>query len=121
MPASSAKWSKGRVGYAFYELFHSWWRHRASFAISFVITFGALTLYYFVFFGEKSTPLLQFVERFEQGTLDTRFRARPAYASAYDPRIAIVDIDQKSQEVLGKWPFSRSRFAEIVDRREPKV
>jgi adenylate cyclase len=115
MPASSGNLWKGRVGYGIYELFLSWWRHRVSFLISLGITFGTLTLYYFVFFGEKSTPLLQFVERFEQGTLDTRFRARPSYASPYDPRIVIVDIDQKSQEVLGKWPFSRSRFAEMLD------
>ncbi|HYK38836.1 MAG TPA: adenylate/guanylate cyclase domain-containing protein [Candidatus Eremiobacteraceae bacterium] len=115
MPTSSGNLWKGRVGYGIYELLLSWWRHRVSFLISLGITIGALALYYFVFFGEKSTPLLQFIERFEQGTLDTRFRARPANASPYDPRIVIVDIDQKSQEVLGKWPFSRSRFAEMLD------
>jgi len=27
----------------------------------------------------------------------------------------IVDIDQHSQEVLGKWPFSRSHFARMLD------
>src|SRR5205823_2744356 len=32
-----------------------------------------------------------------------------------DPRIVIVDIDQHSQEVLGKWPFSRSHFARMLD------
>src|SRR5262249_1558538 len=32
-----------------------------------------------------------------------------------DPRIVIVDIDQHSQEVLGKWPFSRSNFGEMLD------
>jgi adenylate cyclase len=115
MPASLRNLWKGRVGYGIYELLLSWWRHRVSFLISLGVTLGALTLYYFVFFGEKSTPLLQFIERFEQGTLDTRFRARPSYESPYDPRIVIVDIDQKSQEVLGKWPFPRSRFAEMLD------
>src|SRR5215475_4122525 len=115
MAASSGNWWTRRGGSSVYALIISWWRHRVSFLISFGITLGAITLYYFVFFGEKSTPLLQFIERFEQSTLDTRFRARPAYASPYDPRIVIVDIDQKSQEVLGKWPFSRSRFAEMLD------
>ena len=115
MPASSTSWWKGRSGFGVYELLLSWWRHRISFLISLGITFGALTLYYLTFFGEKPTPLLQFVQRLELSTLDTRFRVRPAYATPYDPRIVIVDIDQKSQEVLGKWPFSRSHFAEMLD------
>ena len=32
-----------------------------------------------------------------------------------DPRIVIVDIDQRSQEGLGKWPFSRTNFATMLD------
>src|SRR5579859_455891 len=115
MPASSSKWWKGRVGYSIYELLLSWWRHRVSFLISVAITFGALTLYYFAFFGDHSTPLLQFLQRFELDALDTRFRIRPPGATPIDPNIVIVDIDQKSQEVLGKWPFSRSNFAEMLD------
>ena len=115
MPASSTSWWKGRSGFGVYELLLSWWRHRVSFLISLGITVGALVLYYLIFFGEKPAPLLQFVQRLELSTLDTRFRARPAYAVPYDPRIVIVDIDQKSQEVLGKWPFSRTHFAEMLD------
>jgi adenylate cyclase len=115
MAASSANWWKGRGGFGVYELLLSWWRHRVSFLISLGITVGALVLYYLIFFGEKPAPLLQFVQRLELSTLDTRFRARPAYAVPYDSRIVIVDIDQKSQEVLGKWPFSRTHFAEMLD------
>ena len=32
-----------------------------------------------------------------------------------DPRIIIVDIDQRSQEILGRWPFSRTYFAQTLD------
>ena len=32
-----------------------------------------------------------------------------------DPRIIIVDIDQRSQEILGRWPFSRTYFAHMLD------
>jgi adenylate cyclase len=32
-----------------------------------------------------------------------------------DSNIAIVDIDQRSQEVLGRWPFSRVHFAHMLD------
>ncbi|HET9804229.1 MAG TPA: adenylate/guanylate cyclase domain-containing protein, partial [Candidatus Acidoferrum sp.] len=115
MPAPSAKWWKGRAAYAIYELLLSWWRHRASFLISVAVTLGALTLYYFAFFGDRPAPLLQFLQRFELDALDTRFRIRPASATPIDPNIVIVDIDQKSQEVLGKWPFSRANFAEMLD------
>jgi len=115
MPASSAKWWKGRVGYSIYELLFSWWRHRVSFLISLGVTAGALALYYFTFFGENPSPIFDFLQRIEYNALDTRFRYRPHTATPIDPRIVIVDIDQKSQEVLGKWPFSRSHFAEMLD------
>jgi len=32
-----------------------------------------------------------------------------------DPRIVIVEIDQKAQETLGRWPFSRKYFADMLD------
>ncbi|PYU07728.1 MAG: hypothetical protein DMG34_03150, partial [Acidobacteria bacterium] len=42
-------------------------------------------------------------------------RYRSPSATPVDPRIVIVDIDQRSQEVLGKWPFSRVHFAHLLD------
>jgi adenylate cyclase len=95
--------------------FRSWWRHRVSFLISLSITFGALTLYYFTFFQERDTPIFAFLQRFEFDSLDTRFRYRPPGATPIDPAIVIVDIDQHSQEVLGRWPFSRGNFATLLD------
>ena len=100
---------------SFYELFGTWWQHRVSFLISLIITLGALTLYYFTFFGERPTPIFAFLQRFEYDSLDTRFRYRPRDATPIDPAIVIVDIDQHSQEVLGRWPFSRSNFADLLD------
>jgi adenylate cyclase len=99
----------------FFELFESWWEHRVSFLISLIITLGALTLYYFTFFGERPTPIFAFLQRFEYDSLDTRFRYRPRSATPIDPAIVIVDIDQHSQEVLGHWPFSRIHFANLLD------
>lgn len=92
-----------------------WWQHRVPFLISLGITFLALGLYVFTYIGEHPSPLLVFLERLELDALDTRFRMRPARYSPPDPRIVIVDIDQKSQEGLGKWPFSRSHFANMLD------
>jgi adenylate cyclase len=115
MAAPSGAWWQRRGSFGLYELLQSWWRHRVSFVISVVITLGALALYYFTFFGERSTPLFAFLERFELNALDTRFRYRSASATPPDPRIVIVAIDQQSQETLGKWPFSRTHFATMLD------
>ncbi len=115
MANSTPKWSQGRSGFGVYELLLSWWQHRVSFLISLGITFSALALYYFTFFGESPTPIFNFLQRFEYSSLDTRFRYRSPSATPVDPRIVIVDIDQRSQEVLGKWPFSRVHFAHLLD------
>jgi len=115
MAAPSGGWWKGRGGFGLYELFQSWWRHRVSFAISLGITLAALTIYYFTFLGERPTPIFVFLQRLEFDSLDTRFRYRPVKKTPADDRIVIVDIDQRSQEVLGKWPFSRTHFARMLD------
>jgi adenylate cyclase len=113
--APSPNVQKQRFLFNFYELLQSWWRHRVSFLISVIITFAALSLYFYTYIAEHSNPLLVFFERLELNALDTRFRLRPEKLTPPDPRIAIVDIDQHSQEVLGKWPFSRNTFAEMLD------
>jgi len=115
MANTTPKWSQGRSGFGVYELLLSWWQHRVSFLISLGITLSALALYYFTFFGESPTPIFNFLQRFEYSSLDTRFRYRSPDATPVDPRIVIVDIDQRSQEVLGKWPFSRVHFAHLLD------
>ncbi len=108
-------WLQNRGIFLVYEVLQSWWRHRVSFAISVGITFAGLLLYYFTFFGERPTPIFNFLQRLEYDSLDTRFRYRPPSATPIDPRIVIVDIDQHSQEVLGRWPFPRAQFAKLLD------
>ncbi len=101
--------------YRFRELIATWWHHRAVFLISVAITVLSLGVYIFTFMGDRNTPLFDFLKRFEYSTLDTRFRYRPARYTPPDPRIVVVAIDQRSQEVLGKWPFSRKYFGEMLD------
>src|SRR5882672_6140188 len=115
MADSTPKWSQGRSGFGVYELLLSWWQHRASFLISLAITVSGFALYFFTFFGESPTPIFNFLQRLEYSSLDTRFRYRSPASTPVDPRIVIVDIDQHSQEVLGKWPFSRIHFAHLLD------
>src|SRR5271166_2973920 len=99
----------------FGELLATWWQHRAVFLISVGITVLALGVYVFTFVGDRNTPLFDFLKRFEYSTLDTRFRYRSSKYTPPDPRIVVVSIDQRSQEVLGKWPFSRKYFGEMLD------
>jgi adenylate cyclase len=111
---SGGFWQRRGV-FNLYELLQSWWRHRVSFLISVGITLAGISLYYFTFLGERPTPIFNFLQRLEYDSLDTRFRYRPRSATPIDPRIVIVDIDQRSQEVLGKWPFPRTQFAKLLD------
>jgi adenylate cyclase len=51
--------------------------------------------------------------RLESLTLDARFRLRPV-----DPKsnqVVIVDIDDESIAEIGRWPWSRALFAQLVD------
>jgi adenylate cyclase len=115
MAAPSGGWWQRQGLFGLYELLQSWWRHRVSFVISLATTLAALTLYFFTFLGEKPTPIFVFLQRLEYDSLDTRFRYRQASKTEVNPPIVIVDIDQHSQEVLGKWPFSRTHFAKMLD------
>ncbi|MHB8755055.1 MAG: CHASE2 domain-containing protein, partial [Candidatus Acidiferrales bacterium] len=87
------------------DLLPAWWKHKGSLAVSLVITLFALFVYITTFIGERPTPAFDFVSRLELNSLDTRFRFRGRQHP--DPRIVIVDIDQRSQEILGRWPFPR--------------
>jgi len=119
MAAPSGAWWQRRGLFGLYELLQSWWRHRVSFILSLCITIATLSAYYFVFLQEKISPISELVERLELDTLDTRFRYRfrngPDPFFSRDSPIVIVDIDQRAQEVLGRWPFSRAYFAKMLD------
>jgi adenylate cyclase len=101
------------IGKGIPAIFRMWWQHKGSLAISVALTLFATAVYYTAFLGEKPTPLFDFVKRIEFDSLDTRFRFRGQTPT--DPRIIIVDIDQHSQEVLGRWPFPRLYFAKLLD------
>jgi CHASE2 domain-containing sensor protein len=115
MAAPSDGFWQRRGLFSLYELLQSWWRHRVSFLLSLSITFFALILYVLTFVGERPTPIFEFVQRLELATLDTRFRYRPKRFAHPDSRIVVIDIDQRAQEVLGRWPFSRTYFAKTLD------
>lgn len=60
--------------------------------------------------GLRPLPVLH---RLDASLYDLRLRVmRP---DALDPRIVIVDIDEKSLEEQGRWPWGRDRVARLVD------
>src|SRR6202521_881681 len=115
MPGTSTGGESRRALQGPREWFRAWWRRRVPFAISVGLTVFALTIYAYTFIGDRPTAVFSFINRLELDALDRRFRLRPDRYKHPDPRIIIVDIDQRSQEVLGRWPFSRTYFARMLD------
>ena len=61
----------------------------------------------------KGVFQLNFMERLENYTYDLRLLAN--MPGGVDPRIVIVDIDEKSLQEQGQWPWPRNRLAQLVD------
>ena len=55
----------------------------------------------------------RYLERLELVSYDALL---PLQASQFDPRIVVVAIDDASLIRLGRWPWSRRRHAELIDR-----
>jgi len=62
--------------------------------------------------GAVAPPAL--LLRLNDGAGDLLRRAQPL--SRPDPRIAIVDVDERSLAALGQWPWRRDRLGALVDR-----
>src|ERR1700737_3099806 len=115
MPGTSTNFKSRRPFLALSALIRAWWRRRVPFLISLGLTTFALFVYSYTFIGDRPTAIFSFINRLELDALDFRFRVRPERYKRPDSRIVIVDIDQRSQEVLGRWPFSRTHFAHMLD------
>ncbi|HEY3325769.1 MAG TPA: adenylate/guanylate cyclase domain-containing protein [Novimethylophilus sp.] len=55
-----------------------------------------------------------FIDRMENLAYDVRLNVM--MPNTVDPRIVIVDIDERSLLAQGRWPWSRNRLAEMVSR-----
>lgn len=82
-------------------------RHRLRIAISFAITL------LFLANAVGSLPI-DFTARLENFAYDLRLRL--TMPNTVDPRIVIVDIDEKSLKEEGHWPWSRNKLAHLVDQ-----
>jgi adenylate cyclase len=57
---------------------------------------------------------MEVLHRLDEIAYDARLRATLAHT--LEPRIVIVDIDEKSLAEVGRWPWPRERVAQLVDR-----
>ena len=56
----------------------------------------------------------RFVQQLELWAYDTRLRL--FMPNTLDPRVVILDIDEKSLGEIGRWPWSRNLMAELLDK-----
>jgi len=88
-------------------------RHRAGLAISVGLCVVSLALYVPLYFVPRHAAILDLLYDMELKTLDARFKLRGPRPP--NPAIAIVAIDQKSEDELGRFPFPRDNFAKLVN------
>ena len=75
----------------------------------------AVTLLPLIFAVLHAVGLVQLgvLQRLDDIIYDTRLRA--TMPATRDERVVIVDIDEKSLAEVGRWPWPRSRVADLVD------
>lgn len=71
---------------------------------------GVVLLATMVLLGHLSAPAFQTLDRLNQ---DQQLRWLPA---RYEPRVLIVDIDEKSLAEQGRWTWPRRKLARLVER-----
>ncbi|CAK0746422.1 adenylate cyclase [Gammaproteobacteria bacterium] len=86
-----------------------WDFHR--YALRYVLTGVVLVLFLLHAFHKVSFP---FLDRLEFISYDTRLRL--GMPGGIDPRVVILDIDEKSLAEEGHWPWPRQRLAALMDR-----
>jgi adenylate cyclase len=63
-------------------------------------------------------------DRLENMTVDLRFRQRARFDPPADPRVLFVKIDQRSEDVFGRWPWDRTlhaKFCELASKNNVSV
>jgi adenylate cyclase len=78
------------------------------------VTFLGLMLFGFAGIGGNSHAGFVFLQNIEQRSLDLRFWMRGQ--RAHDDRVVIVDIDEKTLQNIGSFPFPRKSYAQLIDR-----
>lgn len=66
-----------------------------------------------VVFLLTATPIHHAILDWENRTLDYRFQVRGPIPQ--DPRIVLIDIDDRSLDAIGRWPWVRTHHARMID------
>jgi len=77
------------------------------------ILVGLLVVALFLGYSARWIPM-PLLERLEGIAYDTRLRL--SMPGTPDPRIVIVDIDERSLQAEGRWPWRRDKLASLVDQ-----
>ena len=80
-------------------------------AIPWLLAGGWLLL---VLLHQTAVFRLGFIDRLDAAVYD--FTLKSIAPRAVDDRIAILDIDEPSLKVVGRWPWSRDKMASLVDK-----
>ena len=83
----------------------------------FPVAAGLLLVFGFLAVQLSQSGVLKSVQqRLEWLAYNVRLNASLAEENKPDPRIVIVDIDEKSLKAEGRWPWSREKIANLVDK-----
>ena len=77
-------------------------------------TLLSVSILFFFLFYVNGRINLPFLDELELKTYDMRLQL--TMPNTLDPRIVIVDIDEKSLSEIGRWPWNRSVLAKIVNQ-----
>lgn len=89
----------------------------AAIGIYITLSFVVLAFLYYTSGGhieDNNNLMLKLLHVAHQKSIDLRLRLRGPRVGS--PDVAILAIDERSIETLGRWPWPRQRMAEIIDR-----
>ncbi len=77
------------------------------------VSMGLVAVAFFIVHEIADEPI-EFLKRLELIAYDTRLKA--TLPNNPDSRVVIIDIDEKSLQAEGRWPWSRNKMAQLVRR-----
>lgn len=84
------------------------WRRR-------VVLLGAVALFAAALLALRP----EIVERAARPFGDLKYRVFDRVRAAPEPAVVVVEIDEASIDAYGRWPWSRTRFAQLIDALAP--
>ncbi|MBZ5646246.1 MAG: adenylate/guanylate cyclase domain-containing protein [Acidobacteriia bacterium] len=89
------------------------WYKRLDVGISLVVTAVGVLIFYYAQVLGSSAAAVSFIQNVELRSLDARFVLRGE--RPHDPRIVIVDLDEKTLEKVGSFPIARNAYARVIE------